>query len=326
MSQFLRRKIAELTLTPGKLETINLPRNYAIRGICLKVAGSVTISSGTTSGTPKTASPCQILGNFEVRRDGKDTLFRMPAENAYITNKIFYGTAGAISGLASGDAQSNTAVYAEIIIPFEVLKGVSPIDTLVKAGGLSSLDLLVNVGAAADMVSGGDRTIAVGSTAFTLVVETLEELGLENWVFGDMKQYLVSSADVSASSDNFQIKPIPVGNEYYAFILRARAENLDLNTIINRIKLKSGSEVFFDVDATSLQYSNKRDFQIESWPAGYHVLMLSRDGLLNSCLDVRKGTGRETLEFELKVTKQTGTNVIDVLAMEYLRPNISIKK
>ncbi len=324
MSQTLRRKIAELTLTPGKLETINLPRNYALRGIVLKVAGSITISGGTTSGTVKDSNPLQILGTLEVRREGQATLFRLPAEIAHRLNHIWYGARPDISGLASGDAQTNTAVRGSLIIPFEVLKGISPIDTFIKAGGLSSLDLLVNVGAAADLVQGGDRTIAVGATAFTLVIETLEELGLDNFIFGDMSQSLISSAEVTANSDSFQVKPISVGNEYYAFVLRSRADNLNLNTVINRIKLKSGSEVFFDIDADTLRYDNKRQFAIESFPDGYYVLWLSPDGLLNSCLDVRKGTGRDTLEFELKVTKQSGTNIVDIIGFEYKRPNLPI--
>jgi len=322
----LRRKVAELTLTEGKLETIALPRNYAIRAICLKLAGSITIGSGTANGSPKDSNPLHILGTLEVRREGKDTLFRLPADVAHRLNHIFYGTRPDIIGLASGGSQTDTPVRASVVVPFEVLKGISPIDTLVKAGGLSSLDLLINVGRASDCVEGGDRPISVGTTPFSLVVETLEELGLDNWIFGDMKQYLVSSVEVNASSDAYQIKPIPVGNEYYAFVLRARVNNLLSNAVIQRIKLKSGSEVFFDVDGDTLRFDNKRQFGLESMPDGYYILMLSNDGLLNSCLDVRKGTGRETLEFELQVSKQTGTNIIDVIALEYIRPQVQIPK
>lgn len=326
MSQYQRRKIGELTLTAGKLETINLPRNYALRNIIIKLAGSITVSGGTTSGTPKDSNPLQFLGTLEVRREGKDTLFRLPADHLHRLNHIWGGTRPDIASLANGDAQSNTAVRGSCVIPFEVLRGISPIDTLIKAGGLSSLDLLVNVGQASDLIQGGDRTIAVGSTAFTLIVEVEEELGLENWIFHDLKQYLVASPEVTATSDGFQIKPIPVGNEFYAFVLRAKADNLLNNSIINRIKLKAGSEIFVDVDADTLRYDNKRKFGIESFPDGHYVIWLSPDGMLNSCLDVRKGTGRESLELELKVTKQSGTNIIDVIAYELIRAQVPLKK
>lgn len=322
MSQTLRRKIAEETLSVNTPKTINLPRNYSIRGICVKLAGSITISGGTTSGTVKDSNPLQFIRSIEVRREGKDTLMKISPDILHRINQIFYGTRPDISGLANGDAQANTAVRGSFIIPFEVLKGISPKDTFLKAGGLSSLDLIVDVGAASDLVQGGDRTIAVGTTAFTVIVETLEEIGLENFIFGDMKQYLVAEPEIAASSDNFQIKPIPVGNEYYAFVLVAKADNILNNSIINRIKLKSGSEVFFDVDADSLKYDNKRQFGIETFPDGYYVLFLTPDGLLNSTLDTRQGTGRNTLEFELKVTKQSGTNTISVYGMEYIRPQI----
>jgi len=323
MSQLLRRRIAQETLSENTPKTIPIPRNYAIRNIVCKLAGSITISGGATSGTVKDSSPLQFIRRVEIRRAGSDTLISIPPEFLHRINQIFYGTRPDISGLANGDAQTDTAVRGSFIIPFETLRGISPIDTLLKAGGLPSLDLFVDVAQASDLVQGGDRTVAVGSTAFTLVVESLEELGLENWVFGDMKLYSVAEAEVNASSDNFQIKPIPVGNEYYAFVLIARADNILNNSIINRITLASGSEKFYaDIDADALRYDNKRQFGIESFPDGYYVLPLSIDGMLNSCLDVRQGTGRNTLEFELKVTKQSGTNKISVYAMEYIRPKV----
>lgn len=323
MSQVFRRRVTQQTLSENVPKTIGLPRNYAIRDVICKLAGSITISGGTISGTVKDSNPLQFIRRVEIRRSGQDTPINIPPEFLHRINQIFFGTRPDISGLANGDAQSNIAVRGSFIIPFQTLRGISPIDTLLKAGGLSSLDLFVDIAQASDLVEGGDRTIAVGSTAFTLVVESLEEIGLENWIFGDMKLYSVAEPEVTASSDNFQIKPIPVGNEYYALVLIARAGNILNNSIINRITLASGSEKFYaDIDADALRYDNKRQFGIESFPDGYYVLPLSIDGMLNSCLDVRQGTGRNTLEIELKVTKQSGTNKISIYAMEYIRPKV----
>jgi hypothetical protein len=313
------RQITTKTLTLGQPETISIPRNYAIRNLALKLKGSITISGGTTSGIVKDSSPLQLLTNLRVRRDGKDTLISIPAVYLHRLNQILYGTRPQITSLANGDAQSDTAVSAGIIIPFENLRGVKPFDTLLKGAGLSSLDLLLDVASSASvLVQGGDRTIAVGSTPFTLDVMSIEEIGVNNFIFGDIRTYLAHKVSVSGASDSFQIKPIAVGNRYKGFLLVVEDDSALSNSIIDHIKLKSGSEVFVDANAESLQWRSKTEYQLESLPTGYYYINLMPDGMLNQTLDVGPKSGRETLEFDLKVNAPGGTCYIYVIALEYI--------
>jgi hypothetical protein len=321
----LVRRIAKENVSLGVPITKELDKNYCFREIILKLKGSITISGGTTNGTPKDSNPLQLIKSIEVLRNGKDTLIKLPADYLHRLNHIWYGARPPISGLSSGDVQTDTSVYAEVRIPFLNLRGIKPIDTLLKAKGLSSLQLIIDIASSASvLVSGGDRTIAVGSTPFELEITTLEEVGIEDFVFGDMKKSLVASALVNASSTEFQIKPIPVGNEWKAFVIVACEDEIPKNTIINNIQLKSGSEVFYNISGEQLRYMNKAQFGLESMPDGYYVLDFMADGMLNQILDVRKGTGRETLEFVLDVNKLSGDTKIDVIGLEYLRPAVSL--
>ncbi len=319
MSQFLRRQIARETLTASSPKTIPLPRNYAIRDIVCSLAGSYTVVGAGTAGVIRDGGCLNLIKSVEVRRNGQDSLIKIPASVLHRINHIFSGTRPPITDPADNTAQANTAVSGSFKIPFNALLSKREIDTILKSGGLSSLDLIVDVGVASDIQVGGANTYSIGATPFTLTVDTEEELGLQDWISGDMKLYGIANVTVPATSSAFQIRPIPVGNEYYAFVLVAKEAGVLSNAIINRIKLSSGSEVFYDVDALNLRNDNKSEFATETYPVGYYVLILSKDGLLNSALDTRNGTGRNTLEFTLDVTAGAAS-AIEVYSMEYIRP------
>lgn len=320
MSIHLSRKIVSDTLTVGVPKSYPLPRNNMIRAISCRLAGSITVSGGSTSGTVKDSSTLALLNSVEVRRNGQDTLIKAEPALLHRLTQIFYGTRGEMVEISSGGTQTNTAVSGSFIIPFEVMRGYKGIDTGLQAGGLATLDLNIDVGQASQLIQGGDRTTAVGSTAFTFVAETIEERGLDSLNTGDMKIYSAAEAVVSASSANFQIKPLPVGNEMYAIVVFARVDNILSNAVVNNIRLSSGSEVFVDRAGAALQAENKMFFGMETWPTGIYVMPLSRDGMLNSTLDLRQGTGRNSLELTVDATQSGTTTKLSAYCIEYIRP------
>jgi len=322
------RNIAVKTLTLGQPETIQLPRNYAIRGLILQLAGSVTVTGATGDGNIKTAGIWHTISSLRVRRDGRDTLVSIPAFLLYSLNKIFYACAPKGTNATTGAAQTNTALTGGLILPFENLGGIKPFDTLLKGSGLSSLDLLVDTQAISNMFgSAWANAAAVGTTAMSLSVDVIEEVGVNNFIFGDIRTSLISKANVAATSTNFQIKPLPVGNYYKGFLLFA-VDSTDgpSDTVITNIKLKSGSEVIVDQPALNckdlMKLTHAQETAVET---GVYYLDLMPDGMLNQCLDVTPGSGRETLELELAVTKGTATTDIYVVGLEYIPPVI-VKK
>ncbi|MFH0772549.1 MAG: hypothetical protein V1933_08025 [Candidatus Omnitrophota bacterium] len=319
------REVSTKTLALGTPETFSIPRNYAHRHLALRLAGSITVAGGTTSGTPKTQGLWHLLSSLRIKRNGGDTVVSIPGWLLYELNKVFLGTAPTLVNLASGDAQSNTAVNGTIIIPFENLRGIKPFDTLLKGSGLSSLDLLVDTAAASAMINGGDRTVTAGTTAFTLNVTTVEETEVNNFVFGDIRTSLVHKVAITGASSNFQIKPLPTGNFYKAFMLFVEDAGAGSNSVINKIKLKSGSESFVDVNGLLLRDIYKQAYSLESLSTGVYYVDLMPDGMLNSCLDVTPQTGRETLELELDVAAPSGTCYVYVVGLEYIPP-VGVRK
>ena len=323
----LKRQIALENVSLGNPITINLPRNYAYRSLTLRLAGSITVAGGSTSGTPYLAGCAKLINRVSIRRDGKDTVVDLTGEDLYILNKMLYKTAVQELNLPNGDANANQAVNVTLRVPFENLLGIKPFDTLLQSVGLSSLDMIIEVNSAASaVIDGGDRTVSVGTTAFTLTVTSDEETGVANFNFGNIRLYKAQSVAPAGASNAFQIKPISVGNMYKGFLLitKAAATAGDLDSaVVDNIKLKSGSESFVDVKASTIQGENKIDQQLESLIAGVYYLDLMPDGRLNAALDVTPSSGRQSLEFEL-VTLKAGT--VDVIALEYVPPVVVNKK
>jgi len=329
MARFLR-KVTTRTLTLGTPETIQMPRNNPIREIVLRIAGSVTISGGLTSGTPKDSNPLQVISRITVRRNGSDTLISIPGDRLHRLVHILNGARPAITGLSNGDAQTNTAVSGIIRIPFENVAGIRPFDTLLDASKAQTLDLILETQAVSNIINGGDRTVAVGSTSFSVEVLSNEEVLSvaalkQNPVFGDIHISQVWQDDFTAANSKYQIKPINVGNRYKGLLLVI--EDTDENglltsELVNNIKLASGQEVFIDAPGKALREEVKDRFGIDTLPEGYYYVDLMPDGRLNSTLDVRDGTGRNTLEMELDLSAPGTTGTVYLFALEYLPPII----
>lgn len=321
------RNVTTKTLTLGTPETITLPRNYAHRSLVLRLNGTVDVADTATDMTQLSQGAANLLSNIRVRRDGKDTVYSLGGLLTYELNKILYGVAPAQTLVSVTTNATNQTVTSILRIPFENLLGVKPFDTLLKGPGLSSLDLIVDTQSAQNLAytPSGGGTITVNS-AFTLEVNTIEETGVNDFVFGDIRTYLAQKVQVSGASNNFQIKPISVGNYYKGFMLFVEDTGVPSNNVISNIKLKSGSEVFYDRPATAVRAENQLDYRIGTLSTGVYYIDLMPDGFLNQCLDVTPASGRESLEFELVTSAPSGTCYVYVVALEYIPPAVVQKQ
>jgi hypothetical protein len=317
------------TLSLGTPETIALPREkgMAIRDITLRLTGTVDVTAGTVAMTQLPQGVSRLLSSIQIKKEGRETVFDVPGFLLYELNKIQYGTPGAIT-LAAVTNATAVATNVSLKIPIQNLLGVKPFDTLLDTSDLSTLDLLIGTGAAQTMFYAGNGTVAV-NTAYTLSsVVDKEDLSEaiakknKNFNFGRLHTYLANKQLVSATSNNFQIKPIATGNLYKGFMLYTEDTGVAVNTLISNIKIKSGSNVILDLPANQVQDTMKLKYGITTLSTGVYYLNLMPDGYLNSCLDTSL---MNTLEFEFVIAAVSGTAYIYVVAEEYFPPAIAKK-
>lgn len=316
------KKIGSDTLTLGQNKTYQLDRSKPIRSINIRLAGSVTVSGGTASGSVADVAPARILTNISLRRNGQDVVFNLPGYMIYLKNQIEYGTAGSLTTLASGATQTNTPFSVALKIPFENLGGVKPFDTLLGVKGLSSLELIIDVASNLNVMctNGNDRTFAVGTTPITIDVDQDDEDGAENFAFGDLKASVVQSATPSGALNNLLVKPFPNNTRYkYILAISEASTTLSSNGIVDNFIFRQGDKVLFNKKASRIQDDMKSIYKLESVPTGCYLIPLMSDGRLNQTAEIN---GFSDFECEL-VTLAAGT--VRFVGVQYTPPQVVVQ-
>ncbi len=332
--KILEREIGTIEYQENQTRTLPLPRNYAYRKLYLKLVAELTLAAGS-AGTPKDSCPAQLISSIEIRANGRDVVKKFDLETLHRMNHLRYGVRPRVDGLPAGfGADSDVAVDVHAIIDFEMWRAIRPIDTLLDSAGMATLELIVTFGTGTDVMTDAyNGTVAIGSA--TLYVAALEAVGVPaGTTFMVNKEYQIRSI-ITAASNNHQI-PLPVGNLYRSFVIKTHSDGVQVDTILNNIQLKAGTEVFKNRIAGFLQMDNRLElglvipddraslgttdnFYLEHILEGYYLLEFVKDGHLTEALDTSK---LSSLELLLDVNAPGTVDVIDVYPVELVLPVI----
>jgi len=328
----LEREIGTVDYVANQTRTLQLPRNYAYRKLYLKLEAQVDVA-GASAGTPKDSCPAQLISSIELRANGRDVIKRLDFETLHRETQMRYGVRPFIDSLPSGFAvQNNVVVGCHAILDFEMWRSARPIDTLLDSAGLATLDMIITFGAGVNIMTDAfDGTITVDSA--TLYVSSLESVGVESGMrFMLNKEYQIRS-QVTAANNNHQIA-LPVGNNYRSILLKTHSDGVQVDTILNNIQLKAGTEVFKNRTARLLQCDNRVELGMcvpenlasagavdhyyqETTLTGYYLLEFVKDGYLTEMLNTGK---LSSLELSLDVLHPGTNDFIDVYPVEVVIP------
>lgn len=329
----LEREIGTIQYVAGQTRTLPLPRNYAYRKLYLKLGAEITLAAGS-AGQVKDSNPAQLIQSIEIRANGRDVIKRIDMETLHRLCQLRYGVRPWINSMPSGfGAVADEVCGIHAVIDFEMWRAVRPIDTLLDSAGLATLELIVTFGAGTDTMTDAYDGTAVATA--TLYVSSLEAVGVPAGTkFMLNKEYQIRS-QVNAASTNHQIM-IPVSNMFRSFVLKTHSDGVQVNTILNNIQLKAGTEVFKNRLAGLLQCDNRLEcgiavpevlasaaavdhFFLEHILDGYYLLEFVKDGRLTECLDTSR---LSSLELLLDVNNPGTVDMIDVYPVELVQPAI----
>jgi len=339
-SKVLERELGSITFAASQTRTLQLPRNYAYRGLSLKLVCNLTrlTTAGTDVNDPCDCAPAQLIKNLQVIANGRDVIKNIDFETLHRANQIRCGTRPYISATnwSGGADKAAIDMIIHAYISFEMWRAIHPVDTLFDSAGLATLDLIITFGTGMDTMDATWQAragAAVTVNSATLYIAAIEEVGIPAGTsFLINKEYKLRR-QVTATSNNFQID-LPVGNAFRAFIIKTISDLRPVNTILNNIKIKSGTEVYKNRIASFLQMDNRLFNQLEvpeTWNLaaaedhwlienlleGYYLVEFCPDGRLTQCLDTSR---LSSLEFELDVTAVGTTDLIEILPCEIIRP------
>lgn len=344
MSMKLHKRYLGCVNWPGENQqsTIEIPRNYALVALEFELVADLTrTSTAADGGGPKDSAPAQLVRSLDLVANGSDTLKRIDYETLHRKNQIQFGTRPRIyaedwAGYADA---ANKVLKVAARMSFAMPRIVSQVDTLLDTSSMSSLDLIINWGAGIDTMNDtwpGTGTVPVVTVNDAkLHVTAIEYIGVpagntfaiwkENW----------KRAQITGVDNNFQIK-LPYGSNinYRGILIKTHSDGDQVDTIIpynglailNKIMLRSGTEVYMYEVAQLLQVQNRLQHAMEVPERtgtaaalnhrlqelileGYYYIDFCRDGRLSEMLDTSM---LNDLELVIEVANPGSADFIDV--------------
>ena len=337
--KILERTLGSIPYAAGQTRTLELPRNYAYRKLYLTLhvtgvyrgAHSVPGASG-----PKDSAPAHLIENLSIRANGRDVIKSLDFAALHRMCQQRHGTRPMIQ---VGDTWGGDAVIlvgdkinmkVSAFLDFEMWRSIRPADTFFNSRRLTTLELIVNFNNPNSMMLDNyDESVTVESA--TLYVDSLEAVGMPAEAAMMVNKENRWRLPVAVSGDHHV--RIPVGNVFRQFMLRTTDANGALvNDLIDRITLKSGTEVFKLLDAARLQAVNRLELglenpigqqtqnraQFENITPGHYLLDCVKDGRLTECLDTSQ---MSDLELVLHVSSGgTTAGTVDIYPTELIMP------
>lgn len=294
-------EIGTIDYAANQTKTIELPRNYGLRELRFRLDASLTRTLGT-AGTIKDVSPAQLVKRIQVVGNGRKVIKTIDLETLHRQTEYNFGVRPAYSGLTSGYTAISTALACQVSarMSFAMPRARRRKDTLLDTTQFTTLHLIVTFGTANEvMTSDYDGAVTVASAQ--LRVSSVEEAGIDANDGVLIHQEYGITKDVTADNPKFQI-PLSVGFAYRRILVKAVAAGVPVNTLIDKITLRSGSYVYMTRDADLLKDDNLEDYRLPADVPGYYALDFVHDGQLTKSLPTDKIT---ELTLEMDVDKST---------------------
>ncbi len=320
MKKLIERELGSLAFAANQTSTLQLPRDYSLAKLHFRLVAQMdrTAVGGSVN---RELSGAQLVKRIEVRRNGRDVIKSVDFASLMRKNEMDYKTPAARTvstttwDSAPAGAEANTTFDLGAILDFAMQRSVRENDTLLDCtarGNVSTLDLIITWGTGADCVSTGVITV----DSCTLYISASEYIDIDSkddpyTPYADHKIYGIRKT-VTASNPREQIE-LGVGNFYRGFLIKTHIDGVQVNTLINTITLKSGTDVIKYKQGAGLRNDMKAELGLASVPDGYYLLELCKDGHLAKMLDT---TNMLSLTLELDTTFSGTTDVIEVFPVE----------
>lgn len=310
------RRVGKTAYVQSAAVSLDMPRKNLYRSIILNLEGSLTIS---TAGSPvlKTGglgSALKMIDRVELIANGRDTLKSLSADAIGMKNMFLFGTRPVL--VETGISAATHPFGGVIKLPLVMPRSIREIDTLLNSGKLSTLELRVTYGADDAMFSTAPTTYTIDAADVEVHIDESIRLDGKDEPYSAYKELYIEK-DVTAASTEFQIL-LPVGNRYRGFLIEAESDANMVNTIVNTVQIKSGTDVFFKKQMDVLQGQNAIDYDLEAQTfVGYGYVDFCPEGRLIDALDASR---LSSLEMILDVAHPGTTDKVRIYPCEIVPP------
>ena len=303
MARLYKKTEGKIQYTASTQVSIPLARNYHIQHLLFKLNVKHTNSTAVFKD-----SLANLINRVEIVANGNEVIKSIPGFKLQLNSLLISGIRGLNTVVTADGADKESFEY--FVVPFAMPRMVRPNDTILNSALFNTFDLRVNWGDSASLGTG----ITVTDASIDVMSESL--VNYRRSENETIKHFIETSLnkEITSSTSEFQID-LPTQKLYKSLAIISTVNGVRTNTVVNNIKIKSGTTVFADFPAEALRAENLGNFRPNTQADfdGVHILDFTTRGKLSDVLNTLSNSGFNTVELILDVTKQTGTNNILLL-------------
>ncbi len=303
-----------------------LSRGMIYRELYLRLKGQIAVAAiDNTTAKTKRGDEWGAVKEVRVIANGTDVIFSVSGNALWWMQYFFYGAPPAVTPTLGDATTLNPSFDSTLIIPFWMPLARRPIDTALDSRRLSSLEVEVTWGSHTDI-----NASATGfTTEPTITLYSLESFNVPKELrFSQFRRFNIEQ-EVAAANPRYQVT-LPTGPMYRGFLINASSSNADVATILNNVRIVSGSTVYYDMNAEVIRqvargrHGLHRGFSGAAYDDirigdsndvdGWHFINLVTDGLLTEAIDT---LGFSEFQLELDVSNP-GTDKINVYPLQVI--------
>lgn len=330
MKSFVRKKLGSWIYASSQRVTNTIDRDGILYQLNIRLR--YTITNGATGPVgPLAFTLSRILQRFEVQINGKDTIINATGEQ--IVSRALVENGALPYGMDATVVLTNSAVTAyDVVLPlmFYLPRSVNPRDTGLECRTLQQIAVSITFANA----NCSELFTTPNSAAISLV--TAEITG-EYMINAAIKN--VSDPDYFIRVLDFVVQPITGSNPqlgvqmdrgpqfYRSFQILAQQNFINVDTIVNNIKMQAGSFVFYDMPGVVSRSELLSDFGV--FPAasapltGQYRIDLAKFGSLDTAINVDPAALLVDLFHYYDVTFTSGNTNLIISREAVRKPNIS---
>lgn len=301
----------------GNVSTRRLPVGNLLKGLILRLNGSITFSAGTPTAVGNEL-PLELIQKIEIVTDTNRTLWSTTGRDAFRYAHFMYGKQNEL--IAPNFAASPAVFSATIRLPIEALKFVKPVESYNNTRRYQNIDLRITWGTLANVATGGTNTAVASTTAIDIIAQ-MSTVG-----FGIQRVDKILSFDqiaVTATQSNLS-QDVPRNGLLARILVRATRNAATVDDLVNKLSLvvDYSGRARDTLTWRTVQQGNVQDYQLDgasvvgSQIPGYAMLDVTEDGYMSSCLNTYLTNKVQTV---LDVTRTSGTELVQ-LTYEFFEP------
>jgi hypothetical protein len=236
----------------SQVQSQQLGLGMLYRELYLNLQGTITSNNSNPVFTPSTllaGDEWGVVQRIDVLVNGADNIASFTGEELGIWNAFMLGRP---RDLTLANAAGTVNFDQHLILPFWDKTSYTPIDSLLNSARLSDLRVNITWGSATSV---SNNTGATFTVAPTLTIASRECFGIQG-DFSTWRRFRMVDNNVAANQQ-YEVR-LPLGNVYRGFLINTKtAAGVDLADCIDRVKLISGTNVYFDLDYSTLQRTSR---------------------------------------------------------------------